>query len=128
MVKEDGILFSIDERYNVNIEKVSDFDPAMLASTDHFMPFKEALDGGSAHIRDGEYIVIAKMRRKKIIQDLSRLGYEVGCPVPENAYYLVAGQPNAQDFPPTIFYEIRHTFEDMGWEYTGCPHRNHCDC
>lgn len=117
-----GVLFSIDESYKVTCENVIEFDPGRLSDTDYFMPQTEVMSNEYGYLRDGEHIVIAKMRRKKVVQDLQNIGYEVGCPTPENAWYIVAGQPNASDYPPSVYYEISHTFEDMDWEFNGCPH------
>ncbi|GAB2190816.1 hypothetical protein MAH1_24240 [Sessilibacter sp. MAH1] len=117
-----GVLFTIDEKYNVESEKVDDFHDMLLLDNQYFMSQNEIDENPNGFIADGEHIVIAKMRRKKVIEDLEKLGFLPGCERPEYAYYIVYGQPNARDFPESHYYDIEQTFEDMGWEYTGCPH------
>ncbi|WP_444959431.1 hypothetical protein [Microbulbifer sp. VVAC002] len=117
-----GLLFTIDEKYKINVEKVREFDPSKLTPLQYFLSDDEMKENPSGYLRDGEHRVIAKLRRVKVVQDLAKLGFTPGSPTPEFAYYIVAGQPSAYNYPETLYYEIRHTFEDMKWNYTGCPH------
>jgi hypothetical protein len=121
---ESGVLFSIDDKYHVTVEKVADFDTHTLAESQYFIPEKDIQDNPNGFIRDGEQILIARLRRQKVIEDLAKLGLLPGCKPPEYAYYVVYGQPNVRNTPSSLYYEIEQTFGDMGWEYTGCPHNN----
>lgn len=117
-----GVLFTISEKYKIKYEKVDDFDDSELSENQYFMSEKEINENPDSYLTDGEHIVIAKMRRKRVLADLAKIGFKPGCPMPEHAYFIVNGQPNARNTPETYYYEIEHTFEDMGWEYTGNPH------
>ncbi|WP_226648457.1 hypothetical protein [Microbulbifer variabilis] len=115
------MLLTIDEKYRIGIEKVKGVDSCKITPLQYFLSDKEVKENPSGYLREGEHQVIAKLRRIKLVEDLAKLGLLLGSPAPEFAYYIIAGQPSAFDFPETLYYEIRHTFEDMGWEYTGCP-------
>ncbi|GAB2199365.1 hypothetical protein [Sessilibacter sp. MAH4] len=117
-----GVLFTIDEKYKIKFEKIDDFDQALLAENQYFMSEQEISDNPDGYLTDGEHIVIAKMRRKRVLADLAKIGFTPGCPKPQHAFSIVNGQPNVRNTPETYYYEIEHTFEDMGWEYTGNPH------
>ncbi|WP_444937074.1 hypothetical protein ACJJIW_08195 [Microbulbifer sp. JMSA004] len=117
-----GILFTVTENYNVEAEEVLESDVLNLTDFQYLMTQQERDDNPNGYLKDGEQIVIAKMRRKKVLADLAKLGLFPGCKAPEYAYYVVYGQPNVRNIPPSLYYEIEQTFEDMGWEFTGCPH------
>lgn len=119
-----GVLFSIDNQYNIDIQRVTDFEESKCLENQFFMSDTEVDTNQNGYLREGEQILIAKLRRKKVMEDLAKLGFKAGCDAPKFAYYIVYGQPNVRNTPPSVYYEIEQTFEDMGWSFTGCPHEN----
>ncbi|GLS24572.1 hypothetical protein [Marinibactrum halimedae] len=117
-----GYLFTIDERYRIEVKSVEKINHLILSDNQFFLDAHEKEVNPNGYLREGEHRVVAKMRRKKVLADLAMLGYFPGCKAPEHAFYLVYGQPNVQNFPESHYYDIEHTFEDMGWEFPGCPH------
>lgn len=121
-MKEDGFLFKILPSYEVTVDEVSDFDRNTLSRADVFISRNEADDNPHSFVMDGKHLAISNQIRINVLEDLRKLGYEKGCAMPENAYYLIAGQPSVTTSPESLYYEIEKTFEDISWEFTGCPH------
>ncbi|WP_413664540.1 hypothetical protein ACG1BZ_04370 [Microbulbifer sp. CNSA002] len=117
-----GLLFTVDESYKIAAEWVTGVNADQVTPLQYYLSEEEVKGNPSGYLREGEHQAIAKLRRVKVVEDLAKLGFVPGSPTPPFAYYVIAGQPSAFNFPETLYYEIRHTFEDMGWEYTGCPH------
>ncbi|MGI9279949.1 MAG: hypothetical protein ACR2PX_10005 [Endozoicomonas sp.] len=116
-----GFLFTIDSSYQISESLVESFKLEELTDNQLFMSVEQAEENPSGFVRDAHHQLVARLRRKKVVEDLAKLGYLPGCSRPDNSYELVLNCPNVSDEPESVYYEIRLTFKDMDWEYPGHP-------